>query len=338
MKVNPVLTGTTAVYPNEGMAAAPDRMARAKQIAAGQTPTETPTSGDRQVDRAQNSLKKIKLKTQVSPDRHLQELPTETATVETPGDTLAVNEPTVAATEETKPLSPQFAALAREKRALQLEKQKLLAQQKEFDAASGSRTGLEEYRNRIKANALSVLLEEGVTYDQLTEQILAQDKQGIDTEALNELRAKIKALEEGVDQKFTAREVQAEEAALTNILGEAEQMANIGEDYLLIKEANAFEDVLRTIYNHYKKTGQLLDTKAVMDRKETELLNESIKWAKISKVQSKLNPAPQPQTQPVKQDQPGVKVMRTLTNRDGSSSVSMSKRERAIAAMEGRLK
>lgn len=347
MKVSMVPVGNIpGVNPNEGNSAGPERMARAKAAALGQKAPET--IPDLQVERAQNSIKKIKMRTQVSPDRHLklEEVPVTTeiappmveAPLEAvaPSDSLASTEPVVEVTEDTKPLSPQFAALAKQKRALQLKEQEILAREKVLETSSGDTKSLEEYRNRIKANALSVLMEEGVTYDQLTEQILASNQENPD---LSSLKAEIKALKEGLDNQsktMTDREVQAEQQVLAQIGRDVTSLISQGDDYEMTREAGYGQKVVELIHRTFKEKGEYLDTSEAAALIEKELLEEALKFANLKKVQNRLKPPAQTQT--VQPDRPGTKTMRTLTNRDGSSSTSMSKRERAIAAMEGRLK
>jgi hypothetical protein len=282
----------------------------------------------------------------MSTNRHEQpvEVSTEQVPIESvvetpaPSDTLASIEQATQASEENKPLSPQFAALAKQKRAQQLKEQELLAKEKALEINQGGMKSLDEYRARIKANALSVLQEEGVTYDQLTEQILASNQENADLAAL---KAEIKALKEGFDNQSksqTEREAQVERQVLAQIRRDADQLiAQGGDEYEMVREAGYTPKVVELIHKTLQKTGEILDVAEAASLIEKELLEESLKFARIKKVQSRLNPAPT-QTRAVKYDRPGTKVMRTLTNRDGVSSVSMSKRERAIAAMEGRLK
>jgi hypothetical protein len=327
MKISPLVGGgMPGVSLNEGGLSG-DRMARAKAIAAGQEPTQA--TGDPQADRAQQSIQKIKLRTQVSPE-------TQSLTPELPqSDTLEVNESAIPATEATKPLSPQLAALAKQKREIQLAQKQLADQKAAFEAEKQGLLSGYVSKDALKSSALKTLMAEGVTYDQLTEEILSQNKE-FDPAVIDE---RLKSFEENFEKKLNERQVQAEarqeEAALTSMLNEATQLASQGDDYALIKEANAYEQVLRNIHEHYKKTGEVLEVKSVMDKVENDLLEQSLKWAQHQKIQSRLNPVQQP---PVQQDRPGTKTMRTITNRDGVSSASLSRRERAIAAMQGRLK
>ena len=304
---------------------------------------------DKQAERA---LRRIKMRTQSSPDRHkrleaaieaatpVEAAPAvETPSVETPSDKVDMVEPTVEATEETKPLSPQVAAFAKAKRALQIEREQFAKEKAEFDGKNKDVQSLEAYRARVKANALKVLQEEGVTYDQLTEQILASNQSGVD---LSELRSQLKAellseLKEETQKTFSSRDTQQEEAALTEMLYSAEALAKDNDDYALIRDKKAFDQVLRRIYTNYKKTGQVEDVRDAMNLVENQLLEKDLAIANHKKIQSRLQPQAQPAT-PAKTGGMNTKVMRTLTNRDGVSSTSMTTRERAIAAMEGRLK
>jgi hypothetical protein len=71
---------------------------------------------------------------------------------------------------------------------------------------------------------------------------------------------------------------------------------------------------------------------------ENQLVQESLPFAKLKKVQSRLTPAQVEQVEKIL-DAPksNVKVMRTLTNRD-TAMPTMDRRARAIAAMQGTLK
>lgn len=364
MKITPVAGSQAPTTPLDGATVNPSRLARAKAIAEGKNPEEIvqdTASPDPQA--FQHPLKRIKLRTQVSPDRHLrpeeqapspeQAAPEGVAPQSAPAldaapattdpqaplqrDTLDPNESTQAVSEETKPLSPQFAALAKQKRALQLKEQELLAKEKALEGTTHSQKALEEYRARIKANALRVLQEEGVTYDQLTEQILASSHENAD---LSGIRSELQALTQSLEEQkksMTESEARAEKQVLAQLQRDADHLISQGDDYEMIREAGYSEKVVELIHKTFKATGEYLDVKEAANLIENELLEDFLKFSKIKKVQSRMNPATPSQTQPVQTDRGANRPMRTLTNRDGSSSATMSKRERAIAAMEGRL-
>jgi len=224
MKISPLGSAIGSVS-TEGPAHSPDKMARAKAIAMGQEPQQIVS--DPQVERAQNTLKKIKMQTQVSTNRpeNLTE-PVIEAQVEpnaVPQGTEEVTKSDIVeqapVAEETQPLSPQFAALAKAKRALQVERAELAKMKAELEQkAQGN---LEEYVSKadLKANPLKIF-ETGVTYDQLTEAILNNPNAG--SSEIAALKAEIQALKEGLDTKFNERDQLSEKQVLAQMLRDTE--------------------------------------------------------------------------------------------------------------------
>lgn len=343
MKITPVAQGSgVPADTSTGQTADPGKLARAKAIAAGQ---EIPQSGDQQVDRTRASLKKIKMRTQVSQNRHeFQEVPQDTVdavldaapntvnTVEIP--TPDVVEPTQA--EETKPLSPQFAALARQKRALQVKEREIAQREEALETQPGP--NMDEYVSKadLLAKPLEVLLGNGVTYDRLTEDILNQQSAPIDPQ---KLRAEIKEdLKKELLGEFGTRDQQAEAQVLADIKRDAIQITSQGEEFEAIREARAQNTVVDLIHRTWKQTGEILDTVEAAQLVENQLIEEALPFAKLKKIQGRLTPAQEVQVaQTPTPQKPGTKIMRTLTNRDNASPI-MDRRTRAIAAMENRLK
>lgn len=337
MKVTPVAQGTgTPAGADIGQGRMPaDRLAAAKAIAAGQSPmriAESDTPTDPQVERASRALKKIKMRTQVSPDRHIAEetpaidaaAPVAETTQSGENATPDVAEPTQAP-EETKPLSPQFAALARQKRALQVKEREIAEREAKLVPPN-----MDEYVSKadLLANPLKVF-ESGVTYDQLTEAILS----GQGDSKIQALEAKIAALEKGVDTKLSERDNQAEQQVLSEMTREAKLLVAEGEDFALVREKGFVPKAIKLIHETWKKSGEILDVSEALSLVEEELLKEEIKFASLEKVRSKLTP-PQPEQQ---QPQPKNSGMRTLTNRDGATP-SLGRRERAMLAFSNQLR
>lgn len=338
MKISPVANpqGQAALSHagvDVGRSASPERLAAAKAIARGEAP---PAATDPQVARAEASINKIRMRTQLSPDRYAPETPvdaTEVAeTEESAESTLPhVEKEANDGLEETKPLSPQFAALAKQKRALDVRERALAEREKALET-SPSTTGVEEFRTRLKSEPLRVLLEEGVTYDQLTEAILA-NQSGINPE-IQALKQEIKALKEGVDKTLSDKDQAAKNAVLTEMRKEAEILAKEGDSFELIRETKSTPDVIDLIQRTYDETGEILDVREAMELVEKELLEDSLRVAQFQKVKSQLAPTPAVVPQPAVTQQ---RQIRTLTNRDGAMPV-LGKRERAIAAALGQLK
>jgi len=340
MKITPVAQGNVVgaidTGPSQAKSAPPDKIARAKAIAAGQAPVEQAQStGDPQADRAQASIKKIKMRTNVSTNRHeevLQEpVVEEVASPEVPKTPLI--EPNQV-DEATKPLDPEKAALIKAKRAIQV-KEMELAKREEALKSQVPPQGDTDFIAKLKANPLSVLQEAGVTYDQLTEAIL-NNQSGI-TPELQALKTEMKALKDELETKFTTRDELAEQQVLSDIKKEAIAITAEGEQFEAIREAKAQKEVVKLIHRTWKKTGEVLDVAEAAELVENQLIEEALPFTKLKKVQSRLTPTPATAAQTPAQPKANTKVMRTLTNRDSASTV-MSKRDRAIAAMNGTLK
>lgn len=348
MKISPV-AGPANAEPNTaelGQTVNVDRIARAKAAFAGQDPNSVTPSADPQIERAQNAIKRIKLNTQRSTNRSVDAVlaaseveavaNTDAETLEsTPSDSLAASEPTADATEATKPLSPQFAALAKAKRAAQAKEAAILAKEQAFAQKEADMKAAFDKLARLKANPLSVLQEEGVTYDQLTESLLSQN-QG--TAGIDELKAEIKAMKEGFERQQAERDQQVERQVMTQIRKDVDQLISQGDDYEMVREAGYGPKVVELMQRVFKETGELLDTAEAAQLVENELIEESLRFAKLNKIRSRLTTQEQTQLQAAQQARaPAQKVTRTLTSRDGASA-PMSARERAIAAFYGKLK
>lgn len=227
----------------------------------------------------------------------------------------------------TQPLSPQFAALAKQRRALQQEKQAFEREKAETAKAKQDVASVD--LARLKSDPLGVLQEAGIGYEQLTEAVLAN--QNGDNPKVRELEAKIAALEAGLDKKLADKDSQSEQAALAEMRKEANQISSQGDDFELIRETGSVPDVMRLIEQTYRKSGEVLDVREAMGLIEEELIKDGLKIAGLKKVQSKFAPAPLP---PPQQQQ---RQMRTLTNRD-TAQVPMDRKQRALLAWSGNLK
>ena len=227
--------------------------------------------------------------------------------------------------EATGPISPQFAALAKQRRVLQQERRTFEDEKKAFQEKSQGSGSVD--LARLKSEPLSVLMEAGVTYDQLTEAILANPNNS----EISSLKAEIKALKDGVDQKFTDKDAQNEQQVLKQMQRDAEALVAEGDTYELVRETESIPQVMDLIERTYRETGEVLDTSEALQLIEDELFKRQEKYLQFKKVQGLIN---KPQEQGLQQRQQG---MRTLTNKD-TASVPLSAKQRALAAFYGTLK
>jgi hypothetical protein len=234
------------------------------------------------------------------------------------------------------------------KRALQVKERELA----EREAALSGQTPINpaEYVSKadLKANALRILQQEDVlgpkTYDLLTEQILA-NQNGV-TPELIELKADLKALREEITGQLDTRDKQSEQQVLAEMQREALALTKDGEQFEAVRAANAQKDIVKLVHKVWQngwpdkgyEPGHVMDVAEAAEIVENQLVQESLPFAKLKKVQSRLTPAQVEQVEKIL-DAPksNVKVMRTLTNRD-TAMPTMDRRARAIAAMQGTLK
>lgn len=229
-----------------------------------------------------------------------------------------------AVVEETQPISPQLAALARQRRSLQVKERELLDREKALEAKSQGSDSIP--RARLKSETLKVLQEAGVTYDDLTAAILA----GQGNPEMDALRAELNALKEGVDKRFTDEKTQERQAVVAEMRSEATELANQGDDFEMVREFGSVPDVIRLIETVYDQEGKLLSVKEAMQLVEDELFGRNQKLLQLKKMQGLVNP----QAPAAPQARQG---MRTLSNKH-TASVPSSAKERALAAFYGTLK
>ncbi len=283
-------------------------------------PIPAPTSAS-----PENSIRQIKMNVNATPLRYDPsgqvpgQPPQATATPDNDGQAKAE--------EVTQPLSPQYAAIARQRRALQVKERELADRERAFQQQSNGSSGIDIAQ--LKSDPLRVLLDNGVTYEQLTEAVLA-NKSGYNPE-VQQLKQQLKALEEGLDSKFSERDAQQEQQALAEMRREAQTLAQTGDTYELVRATNSVPDVMKLIERTYREHGEVLDVSEAMGLIEEELVKDGLRIAESKKMQARLaSQVPQQQYQQPRQ-------MRTLTNRD-TATPPIDRRARAMAAFYGQLK
>lgn len=325
MKVSPIPQGSGVPSAEVGGVSlqriSPDKLERAKAIFAGQEPQ---AHADPQVERIQQNTRRLKMRTNMSPDRPIDDIPTTvvtepglTSTAE--GITSDAVVETTAATEETKPLSPQFAALAKQRRVLQQEKDVLARERAEFESQRKDGGG-EDWKAQLKLDPLRRLEEAGVSYDELTNAIL----NGQSNPEIALLKAEIKALREGVDKNFSERDTQAEQQVVAEITREAATLVATGDEFKYTRAMRKSADAARLVHENWKKTGEVMDTFEALGLIEAECKKD------YEALSSQLTPAEKIQQQ--QQAQVPQQGMKTLTNRDGARPPALDKRSRAMDA------
>lgn len=251
-------------------------------------------------------------------------------------------------------LSKQFAQLARQERQL---RQKVQLQEQQFKAREDALKAREdalgakdqEYKSgyiskdRLKRDALSVLTEAGVSYDELTNQIINQAPTDPRVQStIDRLEAKIAELEtdsKSTKKSYEDQQTQAYQAAVKQIESDVKKLVYTDIAFETIKHAGATKDVVELITETYNTDGILLSVEEAAQQVEDYLVEEAMKLAKLDKIQKRLQPSAKVETAPAKQTPAATAQkqtqMKTLTNANSGTPRKMSARDRAMAAFKG---
>lgn len=264
------------------------------------------------------------------------------------------------ASKEEAPLSTQYAVLARKEKALRA---KVIAQEQQFkqreaalnaretELSSKSTQDLTNYisKDKLKQNALGVLAELGIDYDQISQQALAasspeaqafrQYKQEMDAEL-----QKVREEQANTRKSYEQQQTQAYQQALTQIRNEAKALVSADPAFEMTKETGSINDVVDLIERTFKEEGTLLTVEQAAQAVEDHLVEEAMKISKIKKIQERLKPVQKPtaaqsQATGAPQQSPSAQPqaqMKTLTNAVGSTR-PLTAKERALLAFKGEL-
>lgn len=323
MKISPV-AGTPTITQTQSTGLSPEKLQRLKSIAAGKEPAheEKVTLAEKEPA----STNAIKMNVNKTPEQSAapQETPpiVETKTTATQENAISDTDvQTKPAPEAIQQVSPQVAALAKHKRALDARESKLEEREKALESkGQSSRADLEQ---KVKSGqALSVLQDLGITYDQLTKELLGQPV----SPDFNQLKEEII---KSVDEKLAGKDV-AQEAAVFDHMKRNVDKLSATEDYPFIKAWKSQDKVMELIKRSWSENGEILDEEEAMGLIEAELKEDAKVYAKLLK-------EPEPTTQaagepPPKQTQ--MSGIKTLTNKD-SARPGSNRRQRALAAFLG---
>lgn len=286
----------------------------------------------------------------IKPSNTLQDAPESTIPEVQEASTEATPSAPVEPPKVEDPISKQYAILARKEKQLraQIAAQKQQLQQErdalEKQKAELSRPTFDESKyiskDRLLLDTFGVLEENGLSYDELTNR--AMTRQQLDPRVQRQLEQQaqeIKALRDAQDQankSYQEQQQQQYKQALEQIRSETKQLVEVSPEFETIKETGSVDDVVELIEKEFKASGRLITVEEAARAVEDYLTEEAVKIAKLKKIQQKLNPVAQGQTQsPVANAAAAQKQpLKTLTNAVGSTR-PLSAKERAVLAFKG---
>lgn len=344
MKITPSGATPPAIVDN-GPSFQSQQQAKARAVAMLNSQASAPVSNPNQVSAEELSAIVHQHAETTDNSTHIEETAVETVTQEAPKKV-------------EDPLTKQYALLARKEKQLRLkfqqQEQELRAQREEVRKQQDSIAARDqEYkqgyisRDQLKRAPLQVLADAGLSYEELTQQLINQQPSDPRTEAtINKLQSQVDQLQRALEKSnknYEDNQTQSYNAALNQIERDIKNLVSSDPTFETVKATNSVRDVRDLIERTWKEEGVVLSVEEAAQEVEDYLVDEALKLSRIDKIQKRLAenasksqpkaPAQQPAAQQPKQQQP----MRTLTNAT-SSTRPMTARERAIAAMEGKLK
>lgn len=255
------------------------------------------------------------------------------------------------------PLSSQYATLARKEKALRNQIQQFKSEQAKFKAEMEAAKAQPQQpsfdaskyieRERFKSDPLAVMAETGLDYNEVTEAILNQSQTRQDPRMkahIDRLEAQTRALEEklqGFEKNALDSQQQSYNQALNQIRTEAKSLVYTDPSFEMIKETKSINDVVELIEKTFKQDGILMTVEEACQAVEEHLLDEALKITKVKKLQQRIAQAAkshsEQQGQQKQQGNQQPQQAKTLTNAVGTQR-PLTARERAILAMEGKLK
>lgn len=278
---------------------------------------------------------------------------------EEPSDSLAdaVSKPVTEEIKEDETISSQYANLARKEKALRLKMQQQEQSLKAKEQALAEREAKmqealkakeAEYsdkyipKDRLKSDFINVANELGLTYDQITEMAMnaptPESRQQMDY--IKRLEEKISHLENGFSETRKSLEQQQQEQysnALKQLERETTKLIESNPEFETIKETGSVKTVVDKIEKTFKEQGILLTVEEAAQEVENDLVEEAMKYARIKKIQSRLQPSLPKTSQEPKITEQEIKeqpTLKTLTN-TAAPSRKLSARERALLVARG---
>lgn len=246
---------------------------------------------------------------------------------------IPVVEPAEAATppvEQTPPVVPEkpqvaraavnerFEALIRKEKEFVRRQQETKSKEQELLDKEAKIREFEAMKEKARLNPMAVLKSLGLTYEQLTDFVL-NDQKPTPADEVSVLKEEMSAwrrqMEEEKEQQLKARELEQQknyEKAIEDFKASVNDFCSQNSDeYELINLHGGQELVYATIEEHFTKTQKILSTKEAADLVEKYLEDQVAKTLETKKFKSRLTP---PAAVAETTDQKSPETPKTLTN------------------------
>lgn len=252
----------------------------------------------------------------------------------------AESEPSIPGSEEEKQqelYSSKFAALSRMDREFQKQKKEFEAQRKAWEEEKTSLAQRAEHAdsvlNRLQnpGEALKLMEEHGLTYEQLTKLVLNDGEPTPDmlvNKTEEKLMNRINELEQKLEERERQKLEQYESQQIDAFKGQINDFINSNEEFEVIRAMDAAGEVFTIIEEHFNETGKVLDIQEAAQQLEEEYRSHVKELYGNEKIKNILG-----LQEEVAKESPFIEKPVTLTN-DSPSPLTEVKREKALSDHE----
>lgn len=250
----------------------------------------------------------------------------------------AALEPAPAPAQDDK-FAPKFAALSRKEKEMRLERQKLENERKSWEAEKLQTQ--EKYKSYdsidelLKTNPLKFLTDKGITYEQLTQQVLNDQNptaemmiRNLESKLEKKYEDKLLVLQRQIEEKEVrqaAEELEQQKAAYRESINE---FVTKNDKYEMIRLNDAQDTVFNVILEHYEQTKvdgepRVMDISEAADAVEAYLEEQANNLVeKSTKLKARLQPG-NPQNKPESSNR---QQQNTLSNAQAAQAVTTGQR------------
>ena len=236
-------------------------------------------------------------------------------------------------------LDERIASMARKEKAAWQQVKALKAEKEALAKAQEGRMTKDEFVATLRQDPSKL----GLSAEELAQVYINQNTPVDPTiQALRSELAAIRAEQEAFKKSQEDNVASSYQQALKSIDSEARALIDKDDAYEVTRSQGAHAAVTKFIELTYHETGELMDTKEAAAAVEAELERQAVDlYNKSNKLKAKIRPPQEAPQQPAtKQPNQMQTQTKTLTHgmSQASSNNNLSRRDRAIAAFQGRLK
>lgn len=248
---------------------------------------------------------------------------------------------------ERPDFSRQFAALARKERAIRQKEQEIANFAKQREQFEGTSTRLADLQRLAKENPAKLLGELGISYDDLTQQVINEgnptEEQQLRLEN-EKLQARLGKLEEVYDKQRQQAEQAQVKAAHTQLVDNIKNFVDDSSTFEMVQHHDAYGLVAQVMQEHYNTTKEVLEYGDAAKLVEDHFMAEAERYLGSKKLQERFRELEKPrESETPEAAEQAVKRVKTLSNgnvakKTETSGSTLESKERSLERVAAMIK